>query len=66
MSVPNISALEKELRDIVENHDKPAKLNHIECSANSDNTGDVYYAGCEDGAYGLAKSLLSSYFDEPS
>ena len=64
MTVPNLSALKLELKQIIENHDKPAKLSHIENAVYSDNTGDVYYAGIEDGVYSLAKSLLSQYFEE--
>ena len=66
MTVPNLSALKLELEKIVEDHDKPAKLSHIESSADSDNTGDVYYAGIEDGVYSLAKSILNDYFDNES
>lgn len=56
--------LEKDLRRIVEDHNQPSKLDRLASQADSDNTGDVYSAGCEDGEYGLAKHLLTVYFSE--
>jgi hypothetical protein len=59
MTVPNINALKKDLRELASRENE----SH-EWAMETSNSGDSYYIGYSHGESELAKKLLSEFFGE--
>ena len=56
--------LKEHLNKIIKRYDTPNVRERINCDAASDNTGDVYSAGCEYGMYSLAKEIIDQFLKD--